>query len=717
MNNKFNRNFIKLILIVFFLYLISCGLLDSTSTVELTAPSNLTYKKLKINSIQLNWTDNSNGEDGFKIDKKVDDENWNLSYGATDSNITQWTDENAEVNSNLQYRVYAYVGIDSSSSIETEFIDNTFPDPNNLEVEQLDLITPTCKLTWEDNSIGEEGFKIDRKIDDNEWVNELGLVDSNITIFTDDSIAIDYDIIYYRVYAYSGEYTSDKIEGNSNTVFPCPTNLVSESIAIDKIKLIWADNSSSEEGFKIDKKIEDSSWVVGYGATDSNITQWTDENAEINSKLQYRVYAYNSENISLSVETNMIDNIFPVPSNLVLSKLDVNKIKVSWDDNSTGEEGFYIDRKVGGLDWVTEYVTVSNNVSYFFDDIEQPCGTFYYRVRAYYGDSYSDYSNKDSTNIRLGIVGNFDTGGDASEIFISNETNWYSFIADKYNGLFIVDCVNPSSLEGKTYNEGSLPDRTLSVFATSKYAYVTTHTGIQSLGSLYIVDIDSLINVPPRDLSDSLTILGSCQTTGIPNDIFVKDNYAYIASGENGLLIIDISNPSLPFIVKSFSTGHFARKVFVENNYAYVTGGLDGLDIIDISSPNNPSLVSNFSTSGLVNDISVINNYVYVANGEEGLLILDISNPASPYEIASCQTEGFTYSLYAKEDVYQNYDFVYLVDKEKDVLVIDITDKTNPYILGSVEMTTNPISVSSFYYSSYMFLIDDEGLKVVQVAP
>jgi hypothetical protein len=67
--------------------------------------------------------------------------------------------------------------------------------------------------------------------------------------------------------------------------------------------------------------------------------------------------------------------------------------------------------------------------------------------------------------------------------------------------------------------------------------------------------------------------------------------------------------------------------------------------------------------------------------------------------------------------VYQNYDFVYLVDKEKDVLVIDITDKTNPYILGSVEMTTNPISVSSFYYSSYMFLIDDEGLKVVQVAP
>ena len=35
------------------------------------APSNLQYEVLDINSIQLYWTDNSNGEEGFTIERKV----------------------------------------------------------------------------------------------------------------------------------------------------------------------------------------------------------------------------------------------------------------------------------------------------------------------------------------------------------------------------------------------------------------------------------------------------------------------------------------------------------------------------------------------------------------------------------------------------------------------------------------------------------------------
>ena len=45
--------------------------------------------------------------------------------------------------------------------------DNTIKAPTNLQIEQLSLTS--CKLTWTDNSNGEQGFKIDRKIDDGEW--------------------------------------------------------------------------------------------------------------------------------------------------------------------------------------------------------------------------------------------------------------------------------------------------------------------------------------------------------------------------------------------------------------------------------------------------------------------------------------------------------------------------------------------------------------------
>lgn len=703
-----------LLVVVISAFMILCdGKITSPSTIDI--PENPKIKKISDTEVEISWDcDIADLEIIFNIARKVGDANWNIDYAQTYD--TFFIDE-IPTDDSLVY-AYKIKAESDTAGLSSEFSDvvayfsrRTFPTDLSISL----LASDTLDISWKDNCIGEEGYKVEKKVGSGKWIKDYKTLNRNVTSFTD--ITSFGDTAFYRVFAFSGKSTSDTIEGFILSTFPAPYNLEYKNLAIDKIKLMWGSKATGIGGFKIDKKVGSGTWQIGFATVDANQTWWIDENAEINEILQYRVYVFSNEHFSNYAETGEIDNTFPAPSNLTLSKVDENIVKITWQDNSKGEAGFYIDRKIGMSDWINEYALVDSSETIVIDNISEPCGTFYYRVRAFKGSSYSDYSNEDSTNIRLEVVGNFDTGRDASEIFISEQTNWYAFVADKYNGLSIIDCVNPSLPEGESYNEGGLPDRTLSVFATDKYAYVTTHTGIQSPGCLYIVDIGSLIDISSRDLPDSLKILGNCQTTGIPNDVFVKGIYVYIANGEEGLSIIDVSNPAFPSLVSSISTGNFARKVFVKDNYAYVTGGLGGLDVINVSNSSNLSFAGNYQTSGHINDIDIIDDYAFVANGEEGLLILDISNPASPSRVASCQTEGFAYDLCAKQDVYQDYDFVYLIDKEKGVLVIDVTDTAKPYILGSVKMTTNPLSVSSFYHSSYIFLIDDEGMKIIQVAP
>ncbi|WP_196803242.1 cadherin domain-containing protein, partial [Dolichospermum circinale] len=106
----------------------------------------------------------------------------------------------------------------------------------------------------------------------------------------------------------------------------------------------------------------------------------------------------------------------------------------------------------------------------------------------------------------------------------------------------------------------------------------------------------------------------------------VVSNYAYVADGESGLQIIDISNPSTPTRKGNYDTSGYAYDVQVVGNYAYVADAYSGLQIIDISNPTNPTRKGNYDTSGYARGVQVVGNYAYVADNDGGLKIIDVSN-------------------------------------------------------------------------------------------
>ena len=103
--------------------------------------------------------------------------------------------------------------------------------------------------------------------------------------------------------------------------------------------------------------------------------------------------------------------------------------------------------------------------------------------------------------------------------------------------------------------------------------------------------------------------------------VHVEGNHAYVADGESGLQIVDISDPASPATVGSLALGGFINSVALSENFAYVTDEDFGLRKIDISDPAHPVLVGSFDTPGEPTDVAVVGEYVIV-NDAFSLIVL-----------------------------------------------------------------------------------------------
>lgn len=208
--------------------------------------------------------------------------------------------------------------------------------------------------------------------------------------------------------------------------------------------------------------------------------------------------------------------------------------------------------------------------------------------------------------------------------------------------------------------------------------------------------------------SNNVSLLGSLNT-GDGNGLFVEGDYAYLANGDYGLWIINITNPSDPKVVGKYNTGDSAYYVYVDGKYAYVADRGDGLRIIDVSNPKSPQEVGHYNKTSQVYWVSVKGNYAYVANHDYGLVVLDISDPTKPKEVGHLDTNGKTLRLF----ILNNY--AYLADESDGLRVIDISNPDNPKEVGFHD--TNDDAQGVYVQGGYAYVADrNDGLRVFDVS-
>ncbi|MCK4676567.1 MAG: putative Ig domain-containing protein [Bacteroidales bacterium] len=233
--------------------------------------------------------------------------------------------------------------------------------------------------------------------------------------------------------------------------------------------------------------------------------------------------------------------------------------------------------------------------------------------------------------------------------------------------------------------------------------------GVAISGSYaYVADVDGLVAVNISDPTNP-TLAGSYNTTGNAWGVAVSGSYTYVADTA-GLVVVDISDPTNPTLAGSYNTTGDASDVTVSGSYAYVADGANGLAVVNISDPANPTLAGSYNTAGYALDVVVSGSYAYVTDWNSGLLVVvNISDPTNPTLTGSYNTAGVAWGVAVSGS------YAYVTIGDNGLVVVDISDPTNPTLTGSYN--TAELATGVVVSGNYAYVADSiNGLVVVNIS-
>lgn len=234
------------------------------------------------------------------------------------------------------------------------------------------------------------------------------------------------------------------------------------------------------------------------------------------------------------------------------------------------------------------------------------------------------------------------TPADADALFIDVDTNYIYVVdddathAESDEGLRIFYAIISEEyisflLKGKLPTDGEAKD----VYLYDGYVYVADGSK-----GLKIIDPglpeDNEFMVQPG-------LKGSCPVAGDAMGVVVSGNFAYVAAGAGGLSIINVSDKIAPEEngVLGGDDISDARAVCVKDvdgngtdDYAYVADGENGLKIVDISKKTSPVLVKTVALAGTAQDVFELRGRAYVAGGTAGFHVVIVSDPATAKRVS-----------------------------------------------------------------------------------
>jgi hypothetical protein len=206
----------------------------------------------------------------------------------------------------------------------------------------------------------------------------------------------------------------------------------------------------------------------------------------------------------------------------------------------------------------------------------------------------------------------------------------YAFVTDREEGLVVVgpldtlldgDPRNNFVKRAATWNDEGVLSGASSMTLAGTVGYVTTPA------ALVVLDLNEPLK--PR-------LLGQVPLKG-PKAVAVQFRYAFVldAEGLKVLDVTDVANPKKPGPPRPVDGAAVpiphAHNLYLARTYAYVAAGEDGLVIVDIEKPEKPRVDQTFDAGGAIDDahdveIGMTNGsaFAYVADGRNGLRVIQI---------------------------------------------------------------------------------------------
>ena len=271
---------------------------------SVTTPSGLSATPVSATQINLSWTDNSNNETGFKIERKTGAGVF-AQIATVGANVTTYSNSTGLVaNTTYTYRVRYYQGTTLNSDYSNEAYATTLPPPPPVPVlvapavgSVISTLTPT--LAWNTAS-GAASYGVQVSTSPTfatTVVNQSGLSSTQYAIAS----GLSWNTLYYwranatntsgSTSAWSAAWVFVTAAGPPPAA---PSNLTATVVSSSQINLSWQDNSNNETGFAIERKTGAGGTYAQIATVGANVTGYNSTLLSASTLYYYRVRAYNA---------------------------------------------------------------------------------------------------------------------------------------------------------------------------------------------------------------------------------------------------------------------------------------------------------------------------------------------------------------------------------------------------------------------------------------
>jgi len=360
------------------------------------APANLTATPLAATAIDLAWVNQSADALTVRIERSTNPASW-TELEVLAPGISRYLDGSVVAGVTYHYRVRAANagGFSAYSDLATATSPVLPPlAPDHLAA--LPVSTTQVELSWELNSVRATVPRVERSANLAFWV-ELAVLDPGATNYSDTSVSAG-TTYHYRVRACQLQDCSafSALATATTPMLPPrpPVNFTAEAASDNQIHLAWQDASSDETGFRVERSSDGLTFAV-VATLEANVTSYVDANLAPGQTCYYRLCACNSGGSSaasnVAVATTRVLPPLP-PGGLTAEAVSASEIRLAWQDASSDETGFRVERSSDGLTFAVVEILDANTGDYD-DGSLTPGMTRFYRLRAFNSGGESEASS------------------------------------------------------------------------------------------------------------------------------------------------------------------------------------------------------------------------------------------------------------------------------------------------------------------------------------
>lgn len=263
----------------------------------------------------------------------------------------------------------------------------------------------TVNLSWGAPDANATSVRVLRSVSAGPFA-DLSTVAANVTSYAD-TTCLAGTMYAYKLQAVRDDDASELSPASASVTTPTalskpakPTNLVATAQSSSAVGLTWADNADNEEMYRVYRR---DGTHIPFGQVSPDLpagtTSWQDTTVAPSSLYTYLVKAVNAAGDSdwsneVSVTTPAAPLAAPSAPTLLMGVAGTPRsVEVNWNDNSSNEEGFRLERRAGNGAW-TQVKTLGMDAIKWMDETVSPATVYSYRVKAYNAGGESAWSNE-----------------------------------------------------------------------------------------------------------------------------------------------------------------------------------------------------------------------------------------------------------------------------------------------------------------------------------